>query len=157
MNGRIAKLLRSFRMASTAFFGILFVSFAALWARSFHYIDGGYFYVLPNQHIKFLGGSGRMCVWFEHSAAPKWFDGRSRVNDQGPVAPKDRMPFFDLAFFWPTMTRLYVAHWFLAISTLVLAIAPWCPRKFSAQGMLIAVTVVCAVIAITTLIDRTFQ
>ena len=151
------RIFRVLKIANTVFFGFLFVGFIAWWVRSFYYFDGGYFSTFPNQHTAFHGGNGRMCVWFEHSAAPEWFSLDSRINDDAPIKPEDRIPIFDLAPFWPTMTRLYVAHWFLAISALVFAVIPWCPRKFSIRGMLITVTIVCVVVAAISWVDTTFQ
>ncbi|MCO8121802.1 hypothetical protein NHH03_08640 [Stieleria sp. TO1_6] len=69
---------------------------------------------------------------------------------------ENRIPWFDLAEFWPAMTRLYIAHWFLVVTTAALALAPWCPRKFSIRATLIAVTLLATTIALIAWIDRTF-
>jgi hypothetical protein len=62
---------------------------------------------------------------FEHSSASQWFDWHARPNtDRISPDAEGRMPFFDLAFFWPKMTRLYVAHWFLALVTALIALLP---------------------------------
>ena len=120
------------------------------------YVEGGMISTLPNQHIAFHGGHGRMCVWFEHSSAPTWFDWDTRpfLNEElEPLDPELRIPIFDLAFFWPTMTRLYVAHWFLMIVTSFLAFAPWCPRRFTIRSALIAVTIISVITAAICWVD----
>ncbi len=154
---RIYKALSLLRLASTVLFGVLCIGCVVLWIRSYWYVDGGMFSTLPNQHVAFHGGSGRMCVWFEHSPANQWFRWRARPNTDGasPDDP-DRAPVFDLALFWPTMTRLYVAHWFLAVVTALITLAPWCPRRFRSRDLLVAMAAVSMVIGLIAWIDRTF-
>jgi hypothetical protein len=153
----IIRVLHLARLANTCFFGVLSVVFIVLWIRSYWYMEGGFFSSFPGQHIAFHGGSGRMCVWFEHRSAPQWFSWHVDPNTEY-VAPNhpDRMPWFDLAFFWPTMTRLYVAHWFLAVTTATIATAPWYPHKFSMRGLIVSLTILSVLMALITWIDRTF-
>lgn len=154
---RLSRIAGVLRIASTLFFGLLCFAFTVFWIRSYQFFDGGMISTLPNQHVAFSSGIGRMCVWFEHSPANQWGSWHSRRNDSiEPLKPEDRIPIFDLAFFWPKMTRLYVAHWFLAVAAAIFAFLPWCPRKFSILGLLIALTVVAAIAATITWIDSTF-
>lgn len=149
--------LRSLRLASSLLFVVLCIAIIAWWARSYWFADGGYVSTFPGQHTAFSSGYGRMCVWFEHSAAPEWFDLHSRLLTE-PHDPnsQDRIPIVHLKAFWPTMTRLYVAHWFLAVSTGLAAFAPWFPRRISLRGMLIGVTAVALLVATVSWIDHTF-
>ena len=64
--------LRFLRIENTCLFGALCITFIVLWIRSYWYIEGGRFSTFPGQHTAFHGGSGRMCVWFEHSSATQW-------------------------------------------------------------------------------------
>ena len=152
-----ARLFRFLRIASTLLFSALCIVVIVLWVRSYWYLEGGMISTFPNQHIAFHGGSGRLCVWLEHSRANQWFDWHYHPNIES-VSPddEDRIPVFDLAFFWPTMTRLYVAHWLLAVTAALMAIAPWCPRQFGLRAMLIGVTAISVTIALITWIDTTF-
>ncbi len=145
------------RVAFTIAAGAVCLLFVVLWIRSYWLIEGGMFATFPGQHVSFHGGSGRMCVWFEHSPAVRWYDWNSRRNTSS-VAPhdRDRMPWFDLAPFWPKMTRLYVAHWFLTVVSGGLALAPWVPRRFTLRGAMLAVTLVAVLAAVITWIDGTF-
>ncbi len=98
-----------------------------------------------------------MCVWFEHSSNPKWFDWYvSPIRE--PVAPdaENRIPVFDLRAFWPTMTRLYIAHWLIAVVAAALGIAPWIPRRISLRGLMVALTAIGIVGGLIRWIDRTF-
>ena len=100
-------VFRVFRILMTIIFSVLSIFFLVLWIRSYMFVESGMVSTLPNQHIAFHGGHGRMCVWFEHSAASGWFDWDSRPflqEELEPVDPDRRIPVFDLAFFWPTMT-----------------------------------------------------
>lgn len=156
MSGRMARSFAVLRISTTAIFSVFAVSFLVLWIRSYTYVEGGMISTLPNQHVGFHGGSGRMCVWFEHSAANTWFDWNTRPFQEGEkesVDPESRIPVFDLAFFWPTMTRLYVAHWLLVVVASCIALVPWCPRKFTIRGTLIALAVISAIIASVSWVD----
>ena len=160
MGGRISKCLNVLRIATTVLFSTLAIFFLVLWIRSYMLAESGMISTIPNQHVAFSGGQGRMCVWFEHSAAPSWFDWDSRQyleEELEPIDPELRIPVFDLAFFWPTMTRLYVAHWLLVISTSLIAVAPCCPRKFTIRSTLIAVTVISVITAIICWVDSNLQ
>lgn len=156
-SNRFYKLLCLFRIANTVLFGVLCIGCVVLWIRSYWHVDGGNFSTFPNQHIAFHGGSGRMCVWFEHSAANQWFNWHTRPNtDRISPDAEDRIPVFDVAFFWPKMTRLYVAHWFLAVVTALITLVPWCPRKFGIRDLLVATTVISLVIGLIMWVDRSF-
>jgi hypothetical protein len=99
-----------------------------------------------------------MCVWFEHKPINGWFDWHSRrlvAADNIPPNSENRAPCFALNF-WPTFARLYLAHWLLAVVAGFLAMVPWCPRRFSIRGLLVAVTVVAVAAAIINWVDRTF-
>jgi hypothetical protein len=97
-----------------------------------------------------------MCVWFEHSAATRWFDWYVQpIREEIRPSGEDRIPVFHLKTFWPTMTRLYVAHWFLAVVAATLAVAPWCPRRITLRGLMIAVTALAMIMAVVAWIDRT--
>lgn len=118
------------RVAISVVFGLICFFSGFWWIRSYWYIDSGLVTTFPGQYVAFHGGNGRMCVWFEHSAASRWFDWRSRPNGWGPgAATEGRMPWFDVALFWPRMTRLYIAHWVMMVVAGLIAVAPWCPRK----------------------------
>jgi hypothetical protein len=124
------------------------------WVRSYSWVDGGHVKVCPWEYVAFHGGGGRMCVWFEHKSINRWSSWNTRPNDDH-VSPNDpnRIPVFDLAF-WPTFARLYIAHWLLAVVSAAIAVAPWCPRKFSLRGLMIATTVVAAIVGIILWIDH---
>ena len=145
------------RIASTLFFAVLCVGSIVLWVRSYSYADGGMFSVLPGQHVAFHGGCGRMCVWFEHSAGTRWFAWHSNsIRERVPPTADNRIPIFHLKAFWPKMTRLYIAHWFIVVVTATVALAPWVPRRISVRGLMIAVTAIAMMIALIAWIDRTF-
>ncbi len=98
-----------------------------------------------------------MCVWFEHSAGTRWYDWHSNpIRERISPAAENRIPIFHLKVFWPTMTRLYIAHWFIVVVTATVASAPWVPRKVSLRGLMIAVTASAMMIALVAWIDRTF-
>ena len=142
---------------STVFFAVLCVGSIVLWVRSYSHADGGMVSVLPGQHVAFHGGCGRMCVWFEHSAGPKWFAWHSRpIQERISPLAENRIPIFDLKPFWPKMTRLYVAHWFLMVVTATVALIPWCPRQVSLRGLMIAMTALSMLLALIAWIDRTY-
>lgn len=154
-SARFRKLLRLARLLWTSVFAVLCVGCVLLWVRSYSYADGGMFSTLPGQHVAFHGGLGRMCVWFEHSAATRWFDWHARpITATAPASAEDRIPVFHLKTFWPTMTRLYVAHWFLAVVAGTLAVAPWCPRRLTLRGLMITVTALAVIMALVAWIDR---
>jgi hypothetical protein len=154
-SGKISQTLWTLKIATTVFFGLLSVAFFVLWVRSYWYVESGRISTVPGQHVAFNGGSGRMCVWFEHSPTGNW-NWNTRVNEREPIDPSTRIPVFHVAFFWPAMTRLYVAHWFLTVVTVSLAAVLWLPRKFSNRGFMIAFTLVAVIIAAIAYIDRTF-
>ena len=150
------KLLFSLRIAISSVGGVCCLLMIAWWVRSYSCVDGGHVKVCPWDYVQFHGGSGRMCVWFEHKPTDRWFSWHSRPNTE-QISPndKDRMPVFDLAF-WPTFARLYIAHWFLAVLAGLLAAVPWCPTRFSLRTLLIATTVTAAVIGAIAWVDNTF-
>lgn len=98
-----------------------------------------------------------MCVWFEHSAGTRWFAWYSRPLPE-KVSPnaENRIPIFDLKTFWPKMTRLYIAHWLIAVVTATVALVPWVPRRASLRGLMIAMTALAMIMALIAWIDRSF-
>jgi len=54
------------------------------------------------------------------------------------------------------MTRLYVAHWLLAVAAGLCAFAPWLPRQISLRGMMTSVVAVAFLVAIISWVDHTF-
>jgi hypothetical protein len=154
---RYKSSLRILRLANSLLFGVLCVACIAWWVRSYWYADGGYISTFPGEHTAFSSGYGRMCVWFEHSAATEWFNLHCRpLTEPHDPNSENRIPIVHLKAFWPTMTRLYVAHWFLAVATGLLALAPWLPRQISLRGMMICVLAVAFLVATISWIDRTF-
>lgn len=149
-------LARIARVAWTSIFTALCVAITVLWVRSYFYADGGMCCSLPGQHIACHGGGGRMCVWFEHSPGNQWYDWHSRPLGSHSPQDENRMPVFDLAPFWPKMTRLYIAHWLLAIVTASLAALPWLPRRISLRGLMLVITLLAAALTGIAWIDRTF-
>ena len=119
-------------------------------------MDGGFVKLCPWAHVQFSGGDGRMCIWFELKSINVWFSWWARrITERTPPDAENRIPWFDLAF-WPTFARLYTAHWFLAVLAGSLALAPWCPSRFSLRTLLGATTVIAAITGLIVWIDRTF-
>lgn len=148
---------RSLRLANSLLFGMLCIASIAWWARSYWFADGGYISTIPGQHTAFSSGYGRMCVWFEHSAAPEWFNLHSRpLTEPHDPNSDNRIPIIQVKAFWPTMTRLYVAHWFLAVAAGLLALTPWLPRQISLRGVMTCVTALAVLVAIISWVDHTF-
>ncbi len=148
--------MRYLRITFSVFCGALCLLVMFFWARSYWYADGGLLKLLPSEYIQFHTGDGRMCIWFEHKPIEKSFDWWSNpITEHTPPDAENRIPWFDLAF-WPTFARLYMAHWVFVLATGFLAIIPWCPRKFSVRGMLMAMTFLAVIAALIGWVDRTF-
>lgn len=156
-SNRFFNLLCVIRIVSTVFFGLLCIGSVVLWIRSYWYAEGGLIRTFSNQHVTFDGANGRLCVWFEHSASNLWFNWYTDPNTEfiSPDA-EYRQPWFGLAFFWPKMTRLYIAHWLIVIVTALIAILPWLPRKFGIRELLITMAIISAVVGLITWVDTTF-
>lgn len=149
--------LHILRLTQSLLFGMLCTASIAWWVRSYWYADAGYISMTSGQHTAFSSGYGRMCVWFEHSGAPEWYNLYCRpLTEPHDLSSENRIPVFHLKAFWPKMTRLYVAHWFLAVATGFLALAPWIPRRISLGGMMVSVMAFAFLVAAVTWIDRTF-
>lgn len=154
---RFQSLFRVLRLANSLLFGVLCVASIAWWVRSYWYADNGYISTIHGQHTAFSSGYGRMCVWFEHSAAAEWFNLHCRpLTEPHDPNSENRIPIFHLKTFWPAMTRLYVAHWFLAVAAGLLALTPWLPRQLSLRGMMTSVTAIALLVAVILWVDHTF-
>jgi hypothetical protein len=153
---RIIGLLRYLRVAWSLVWGVLFLLVIFFWVRSYWWNDSGYLKLLPTEYVAVHAGDGRMCAWFEHKPIKGWFEWLSNpIMVHTPPDAENRCPPFDLAF-WPTFARLYLAHWVLAVVTGLLAVVPWCPRRFSMRGFLIATTVIAAIAGVIAWVDQTF-
>lgn len=147
---------RTLLVAFSVVCGGLCLATIFFWFRSYTYADSGMLRILPTEYVQFHAGDGRMCVWFEHKPIEKWAAWWSHpITTHTPPDAENRIPWFNLAF-WPTFARLYLAHWVLVVVTGALAVLPWCPRRFTLRGMLVAVTIVGTVTATISWVDQTF-
>lgn len=153
---RPPRRFRRLRIAISAFFGLLTVAVCVFWVRSYWWMDSGLLKLSPSEYVQVHTGDGRMCVWFEHKPTKEWFDWwADPITVNTPPDADNRIPWFDLDF-WPTFARLYTAHWFLAVVAGSFAVVPWFPRKFSLRGLLIAMTVIAAIVGLIVFVDKNF-
>ena len=147
---------RRTRIAVSLFFGMLTVAIVAFWVRSYATMDFARLKILPKFYIQVLAGDARMVVHFELQRTTDWFLWTTHTVDVHSNAQSDnRIPPFDLNF-WPTFARLYLAHWVLAVTTTVLAVIPWCQRRYSLRTALVIMTALGLLIGTIAWVDQTF-
>lgn len=151
-----SKLFRVLRIAASFLFGVLCLLSVAWWVRSYSWADSAMLKLAPSLYIQVHDGDGRMCIWIEHQPIDKWWAWWANpITDHTLPEGAERIPWLDIAF-WPTFIRIYTAHAFLTVIAGVLALAPWCPRKFSLRALLGAITVIGAVAGVIAWVDNTF-
>jgi hypothetical protein len=147
---------RRLRIAWSIGWGVVYLVVIVFWVRSYWWMDGGRLKLLPSWNLDGRGGDGRMIIRLEHRPVVRRFSWRSDpITFPTPPNAPNRMPWFDLNF-WPWFARLYTAHWFLAVVAGFFAAIPWCPRRFSVRGLLIATTVVATLTVVIVRVDKTF-
>ena len=154
---RVFKLLRYLRIAISSFFAVLCLLIIAWWVRSYSWSDGAFLRLTSSEYVQVSAGYGRMCIWFEHKQTLNYrFKHHShRITTHTPPDADDRIPLFHVGY-WPTMTRVYAAHWVFVVLAGSFAVIPWCPRRFSLRFLLISTTVIAAVVSVIAWVDNSF-
>jgi hypothetical protein len=152
----VPRLLRYLRIAFSAICGILCLLMIAWWVRSYWWADDAFLKLTPSEYVQVHDGDGRMCIWFEHKPIKGWFDLSSDPIAVHTLPDADnRVPWLDVHS-WPTFTRVYTAHWFLTVIAGAFAVLPWCPRRFSLRGLLIAMTIMAVISGAIVWMDKNF-
>jgi hypothetical protein len=147
---------RKLRIAWSVGWGILCLLMVAWWIRGYWWQDSGFVKIPPSCHVQFNAAEGRMCLWLERKPLNFWFERMSYpVSVHIPPGDPRRIPWFDVGF-WPRMIRVYAAHWVFAVPAGALAFLPWCPRRFTIRGMLIATTLIAMIAGTIAFVDTNF-
>jgi hypothetical protein len=138
------RILRLLRIAVSAVFGMLCVMLVALWVRSFWWADSAALRLTPSDHVQARSVQGGMVIRFDHSPLHKQFVAWSQRVTFPEPDKGNRIPWLDFRS-WPTFTRVYTRHSFLAVVTASTAAIVWWPRKFNLRYLLAVMTLVAVV------------
>jgi hypothetical protein len=149
---------RKLRIAWSVFFGILCLLLIALWVRSYWWVDN---ITCPTQRLVVLRSMiGTMSV----NAYPQWLSkpGPSareweRTSTKVTLLPRHPTPIEQWAFHHD-QNNLFITwpYWFVVVLIAVLTGVPWIrwPKQFSLRTLLIAATVIAAVLGLAVMMLR---
>ena len=135
-------VIRRVRIAVSVFFGVVAVAvLCVLWVRSYWWNE----MVSRSDHMFVAIGSNTGCFYIIQSQSAPDSDGTQWAFDHDVAIdlPAD--------FSWMRTARtssLRIPHWSLVLSCATLAAIPWASRHFSVRTILVAATLVAAVLGL---------
>lgn len=137
------------------------VLLVALWVRSYYYLDE---WARPISQTRWFGASSikgqlRCCIGMFNPAVP------IQASDWGIESTDSRLGYarnevedtnWGIAFFAINSWTIWGPHWFLALLSASLAVAPWLKwsKRFSLRTLLIAMTLIAMSLGTIILLSR---
>jgi hypothetical protein len=147
---------RKLRIAFTAMCGIVCLLFVVLWVRSYKSEDrvSGH---LGSVGVRFYSSRGWIICFKNNAIGPGQYPWSIDLGADYWLAPNDsRLRFSSPADFLSgaATSNISMPHWFVIVIATSLAMVPWLRWRFSLRTLLIAMTVIAALLGTIIALSR---
>jgi hypothetical protein len=139
--------LRYLRIAFSATCGIACVLLIALWVRSYWWLDNVNFSMTGTNAMQSF--EGVLSVHYRPTFTEPGVTSLAYAEFASAMKPplSDKMPKWYYGS-GGSGTAIRCPHWFVTLLPCVLAVVPWIPKRFTLRTLLIATTLVAAVLGL---------
>jgi hypothetical protein len=138
------RIIRAFRITTSAVFGVLCALLIALWIRSHVWDESFNRRISPTENMHF--GSDEGVLYLEKSIVSPWRGPLPAYSREKPDAYANRYKLIlrPTILITPTGRQLAVPYWCLLGLTTTFAFLPWMKCHFSMRTLLIAMALIAA-------------